>query len=105
MEYMKERLRKTGISIEALTQNPENLTAMAQTLYDLFRTERFIIPSNLKNDNKLRETITRTVFEEKSGGLRFAKNQSIKTDLTVALAMAAFGQVNLSARRLRFGLS
>ena len=98
MEYMKERLRKTGISIEALTQNPENLTAMAQTLYDLFRTERFIIPSNLKNDNKLRETITRTVFEEKSGGLRFAKNQSIKTDLTVALAMACLAATQRSGK-------
>ena len=98
MEYMKERLRKTGISIEALTQNPENSTAMAQTLYDLFRTERFIISSNLKNDNKLRETITRTVFEEKSGGLRFAKNQSIKTDLTVALAMACLAATQRSGK-------
>jgi hypothetical protein len=98
MEYMKERLRKTGIPIEALTQNPENLTAMAQTLYDLFRTERFIIPSNLKNDNKLRETITRTVFEEKSGGLRFAKNQSIKTGLTVALAMACLAATQRSGK-------
>jgi hypothetical protein len=85
MAYMGQRLNKIRIKIEELTQNPANLTAMAQTLYDLFRTERFVTFP----DSKLRETITRTVFEEKSGGLRFAKHQSIKIDLTVALSMAA----------------
>ena len=88
MEYMKERMQKLRIPIEALTPNPENQTALAQTLYDLIRTERFNISSRLNNTSALRQTITRTVFEERANGLRLAKSQSIKTDLTTATAMA-----------------
>jgi hypothetical protein len=95
MEYMKQRMRKIGIPIEALTQNPENLTAATQTLYDLFRTERFVIPPN-PNIDKLRDVVTRTLFTEKSGGLRLAKNQAIKTDLTTALAMACLAATQRS---------
>jgi hypothetical protein len=95
MEFMKERMQKL-FSIEALTQNPENQTDMAQTLYDLFRTERFCISSQFNNSSALRETITRTVFEERTNGLRLAKHQSIKTDLTTALAMACLAATQRS---------
>jgi hypothetical protein len=96
MEYMRERLQKLRIPIETLTQNPENQTDMAQTLYDLFRTERFSISSQFNNSSALRETITRTVFEERANGLRLAKHQSIKTDLTTALAMACLAATQRS---------
>jgi hypothetical protein len=96
MEYMAERMQKLRIPIETLTQNPENQTDMAQTLYDLFRTERFCISSQFNNSSALRETITRTVFEERTNGLRLAKHQSIKTDLTTALAMACLAATQRS---------
>jgi hypothetical protein len=98
MEYLKERLQKIRIPIEALTQNPENQTAMAQTLYDLIRTERFSISSQFNNSSALRKTITRTVFEERANGLRIAKHQSIKTDLTTALAMACLAATQRSGK-------
>ena len=96
MEYLKERVRKIGIPAEALTQNPENLTAMAQNLFDLFRTERFNIPPKL-NNSKLREIVTRTAFEERSGGLRIAR-WLIKTDFRVALAMACLAATQRSGK-------
>jgi hypothetical protein len=99
MEHLSQRMKKL-FPIEALTQNPENQTDMAQTLYDLFRTERFCISSQFNNTSALRETITRTVFEERTNGLRLAKHQSIKTDLTTALALACLARRNARATRL-----
>ncbi|MGC2075262.1 MAG: hypothetical protein WA728_04355 [Xanthobacteraceae bacterium] len=84
MVYMMQRLRRAGLKVEELTQSPANLTAMAQTLYDLFRSERFITYP----DSKLRDAIIHTTFTETSGGLRFVKDPSTKNDLTIALAMA-----------------
>jgi hypothetical protein len=72
------------MKIEELKQVPQNLTASAQGLYDLFRFERFITYP----DAKLKEAITRVIFVEKSGGLRLDKNPSIKTDVVTALSMA-----------------
>jgi hypothetical protein len=66
----------TQTKIEELVQNPTNLTAMVQTLYDLIRSERFVTYP----DAKLRDAVTRSVFEETGSGLRFAKHQPIKID-------------------------
>jgi hypothetical protein len=97
MEHLSQRMKKL-FPIEALTQNLENQTDMAQTLYDLFRTERFCISSQFNNTSALRETITRTVFEERTNGLRLAKHQSIKTDLTTALALACLAAQQRSGK-------
>jgi hypothetical protein len=56
------------------------------------RTERFVISSHFNRTSALRETLTGTTFEERSGG------QSIKTDLTVALAMACLAATQRSGK-------
>ena len=84
MVSIMQRLREIKMKIEEMKQVPQNLTAAAQGLYDLFHFERFITYP----DAKLREAVTRTIFVEKSGGLRLDKNPSIKTDVVTALAMA-----------------
>jgi hypothetical protein len=60
--------------------------------------KKYQLPSGLSDNNMLRDTITHTVFEEKSGGLRFAKRQTIRTDLTVALAMACLAATQRSSK-------
>jgi hypothetical protein len=94
MYYLAQRLRKAGLKIEEIKQTPDNLIAMPQTLFELFRTERFTTFSNAY----LRDTITRTVFEETPGGLRFSKNQTIKIDLVTALSMACLAATQRSSR-------
>ena len=80
--------------IEELKQTTENVTAMAQTVFDMFQTGRFSTFAN----KTLRDTVTRTVFEQTTGGLRFAKHQPIKIDLTVALSMALLAAQQRAAK-------
>jgi phage terminase large subunit-like protein len=90
MSYLNQRLKKKKIPIEELTQTPLHLGAAHQLLYDLFRSDRFIIPTWIDAGSiaYLRNVITRVSFTEKSGGLRFAEHQSVDVDLAAALAMA-----------------
>jgi hypothetical protein len=90
MSYLNQRLKKKKIPIEELTQTPLHLGAAHQMLYDLFRSDRFITPTWIDAGSiaYLRNVITRVIFTEKSGGLRFAEHQSVNVDLAAALAMA-----------------
>jgi hypothetical protein len=89
-----QRLQRAGLKVEELKQNPENLRAMAQVLFDLFRSERI----HLYTDAKLRDTVTRTVFEESTAGLRFARQQSVKIDASVALSMACLAALRTAGK-------
>lgn len=84
MVYLVQRLQKAKLPITALKQTPQNLTMMAQGLFDAFHSGRL----SVYPDAQVRDIVTRTVFEESTSGLRFARDQVIKKDATVALSMA-----------------
>ena len=89
MYYVAQRLRRAGLKVEEMKQTPDNLTAMAQDIFERFRTGRFIVDNRSHDIIKyLRNVVTRMVFEETTGGLRFAKHQPVRIDAVTALAMA-----------------
>jgi hypothetical protein len=85
MASVVQRLVSAGLKCEEFVQSPQNLSALTQCLYDLFRYERMI----LYPDQKLRAAVVRTVTTENSTGLRIAKDRSHQIDCVVALGMAA----------------
>jgi hypothetical protein len=85
LAFMMQRLASAGFKTEEFVQNPQNLSALTQNLYDLVRYERLIVYP----DQKLRNAIVRTVVVEKTSGMRIAKDRSHHNDCVIALGMAA----------------
>jgi hypothetical protein len=85
LAFMMQRLASAGFKTEEFVQNPQNLSALTQNLYDLVRYERL----SVYPDQKLRNAVVRTVTTENSSGMRIAKDRSNQNDCVIALGMAA----------------
>jgi phage terminase large subunit-like protein len=87
LAFMMQRLSRAGLKTEEFVQNPANLSAMTQNLYDLIRYKKLAVYPN----QRLRHAITHALISENSMGQRFAKNKDQKdhNDVVIALAMAA----------------
>jgi hypothetical protein len=85
LAFMMQRLSRVGLKVEEFVQNPANLSALTQNLYDLVRYERL----SVYPDQKLRNAIVRTCVVEKTSGMRIAKDRSHQNDCVIALGMAA----------------
>lgn len=83
---MAQRLEANGVPMQEMTFTGANLTLMASTMIDVFRSRRL----ELYEHSALIDDLSRLTIEEKSYGYRLSaiRNQSGHADLATALAIA-----------------